>query len=151
MFINLLKKISELDPSFDEENSYFFLRDYISFFNWNIYSTKNYPFEIIEHITKLFTDAHGQISLNDLAQTSNSIWSSTPLGVFRYRMDENNFWRNIGYLNKIKGYIVEGAYWNNGFFYHVLDDTKVLEISLYINDSTMIRYNYPYTPHKALE
>jgi hypothetical protein len=90
------------------------------------------------------------VFLAHLDPNSPTIWASAPLGIFRYRMDSNNFWQEIGYLDKIKGYIVEGSYWNNGFFYQVKDKENIIEMNLLIDDQTAIRYNYPYTPHRSI-
>ncbi|MDA0763600.1 MAG: hypothetical protein O3A39_04120 [Proteobacteria bacterium] len=150
MIYSLVDTIKKAESNFDCENSYLFLRDYILYKQWNVFSTKNYSFDVISQLRKYFVDSHGQIFLNESTQNNSGIWSSAPLGIFRYRMDSNNFWQEIGYLNKIKGYIIEGAYWNNGFFYHVTDNETIIEINLFIDETTLIRYNYPYTPHKSI-
>ena len=150
MIYSLVDTIKKAESNFDCENSYLFLRDYILYKQWNVFSTKNYSFDVISQLRKYFVDSHGQIFLSESTQNNSGIWSSAPLGIFRYRMDSNNFWQEIGYLNKIKGYIVEGAYWNNGFFYHVTDNEAIIEINLFIDETTLIRYNYPYTPHKSI-
>lgn len=150
MLTPIFDTIMDQSASFDAEASYSFLREYRMYSDWNIYSTKNYSSEIILHLARSFSLSHGQIKLIDLRETSESIWSINPLGVFRYRMDLNNSWQDVGYLNKIHGYLVEGAYWNNGFFYQVIDNKEVLEINLFIDETTRIRYNYPETPHKTL-
>jgi hypothetical protein len=150
MIYNLVDIIDTKDSTFDSEDSYYFLRDYILYKPWHVYSTEHYSVEIVSHLCKLFTAGHGQVFLVHLDSNTPTIWSSAPLGIFRYRMDSNNFWQEIGYLNKIKGYIVEGAYWNNGFFYQVKDEKKLIEMKLFIDDQTSIRYNYPYTPHRSI-
>ncbi len=150
MIYSLVDTIETAESNFDCENSYLFLRDYILYKTWNVYSTKHYSLDVVSHLTKSFADGHGQIFLNELTKTNSGIWSSSPLGIFRYRMDNNNFWQEIGYLNKIKGYIIEGAYWNNGFFYYVKDNKTIVEINLFVDDRTLTRYNYPYTPHKSI-
>lgn len=150
MIYSLVDTIKKAESNFDCENSYLFLRDYILYKQWNVFSTKNYSFDVISQLRKYFVDSHGQIFLSESTQNNSGIWSSAPLGIFRYRMDSNNFWQEIGYLNKIKGYIVEGAYWNNGFFYHVTDNEAIIEINLFIDERTLTRYNYPYTPHKSI-
>ena len=150
MIYNLVDTISNKESSFDPEDSYYFLRDLILHQAWHVYSTKNYPTDIVEHLTKTFTAFQGQIFLTKVDPNSSTIWSSSPLGVFRYRMDNNNNWQDIGYLNKIKGNIVEGAYWHNGFFYQLKDNKDLVEINLYIDDQTSIRFDYPYTPHRSI-
>lgn len=150
MINNLLDNIENTESNFDCESSYYFLRDYILYQRWNVFSTKNYLFDLVSHLTKLFVSSHGQISLSELNQNGSSIWSAVPLGIFKYRMDDNNFWQEISYLNKIKGYIVEGAYWNNGFFYFVKDNKTIIEVNLFVDDRTLTRYNYPYTPHRSI-
>jgi hypothetical protein len=150
MLKSILDKISVEEALHDAESSYYFLKDYFSYTDWNLYSTKHYPSDLVLYLTKSFCTSHGQINLVNLQENANSIWSINPLGIFRYRMDSNNFWQEVGYLNKIDGYLVEGAYWNNGFFYQVIDNKNVLEINLFIDETTRIRYKYPETPHRTL-
>lgn len=150
MIHNLVDNISDKDSTLDSENSYYFLRDYILYKPWHVYSTKHYSSDVVFHLCKLFTSSQGQVFLAHLNPNSPMIWSSAPLGIFRYRMDNDNYWQEVGYLNKIKGYLVEGAYWNNGFFYQVKDKETIIEMNLFIDDQTSIRYNYPYTPHRSI-
>lgn len=144
------ENISEELPSFDAESSFYFLKDYLCYKNWHLYSSTNYSFEIVEHLCKYFCSLHGQVFLTSNLDPTSTVWSSKPLGVFRYRMDKENFWQEIGYLNKITGYLVEGAYWANGFFYQVLDNKKIIELKLFVDENTSIRYNYPHTPHRSI-
>lgn len=58
-----------------------------------------------------------------------------------YAIDEYN----------IPGYIIEGAYWSNGFIYHVRNEefnqtnyvNDVIEINLYIDSKSRKNYDYP--------
>ena len=139
LFENISSKISD----FDAESSYYFLQDLIKYQQWHLYSSDDFGLDFVQELTKLFVTAHGHVNLVNIKQNSPNIFSPEPLGIFRYRMTAENFWQEIGYLNKYTGYIVEGAYWNNGFFYKVVDDKKVIQIKLYVDETTFIRYNYP--------
>lgn len=150
MLKSIFDNIKQTDATHDAESSFYFLKEYFFYADWNVYSSKHYSSDVVTYLTKSFCLAHGQINLLSIEENSNSIWSINPLGVFRYRMDQNNFWQEVGYLNKINGYLVEGAYWNNGFFYQVTDNKNLIEINLFIDETTRIRYKYPETPHRTL-
>jgi hypothetical protein len=150
MLQNVLKKIDHEASSFDAESSFYFLRDFTRYSDWNVYSSKNYPVEIINSLVDSFCMSHGQVNIASVSPNSNSVWSMEPLGIFRYEMDSNNFWKELSYTNNVLGYLVQGAYWNNGFFYQVKDKKNIVETNLFIDDSTRVRYNYPETPHKTL-
>lgn len=150
MLKSIFDSIKQTDATHDAESSFYFLKEYFFYTDWNVYSSKHYSSDVVTYLTKSFCLAHGQINLLSIEENSNSIWSINPLGVFRYRMDQNNFWQEVGYLNKINGYLVEGAYWNNGFFYQVTDNKNLIEINLFIDETTKIRYKYPETPYRTL-
>lgn len=128
---------------FDAESSYHFLKNLFHHQNWHCYSSDNFGLSSLETLIRLFVRSHAHVNLVNTKQNSPNIFSLEPLGIFRYRMDSNNFWQEIGYLNKYIGYIVEGAYWSNGFFYKVIDEKKFVELKLCVDETTFIRYNYP--------
>jgi hypothetical protein len=139
---NVFKDISSLNASFGAESSYYFLSLYQYHYNWNVYDSDVLGVDIVDKLTTLFTTLHAKVNISSQENSLLSMWSADPLGVFRYRMNSSNYWQEIGYLHKIVGYIVEGAYWNNGFFYRVVGK-DVIQIKLYIDDATMIGYSYP--------
>lgn len=150
MLNSIFDTLKDTEATHDSEASFNFLKEYIFYTNWNFYSSKHYSSDLVLYLVKSFCLAHGQINLLNLEKNANSIWSINPLGIFRYRMDSNNFWQEVGYLNKINGFLVEGAYWNNGFFYQVVDGKNVIEINLFIDENTKVRYKYPETPYRTL-
>ena len=83
MINNLVDNIGIKDSSFNPENSYNFLRDYILYKPWHVYSTQDYSFDIVLHLSKLFTSSQGQVFLTQLDPNSSTIWASAPLGIFR--------------------------------------------------------------------
>jgi len=140
--LDSLESILNKDANFSAEQSYYFLMFYQMHTNWNIYDSNEIGFEIVNQLATMYCNLHGKINISSKEKSVLSIWSADPLGVFRYRMDSQNFWQEIGYLNKIKGYIVEGAYWNNGFFYRVMNKS-IVQLKLYIDNVTMRGYSYP--------
>jgi len=137
-----LESVFTRDSNFSAEQSYYFLMFYQKYADWNTYDSNELGFDVVERLATMYLNLHGKINVSSREQSVLSIWSADPLGVFRYRMNDQNFWQEIGYLNKIKGYIVEGAYWNNGFFYRVFDKSAV-QLKLYVDDVTMRGYSYP--------
>jgi len=43
-----------------------------------------------------------------------------------------------------EGYIVEGMYWSNGFFYRVKDKEKTIQLKLFVDSTTRYYHSYPY-------
>lgn len=147
--INTLDVIKNKESSFDESDSFYFLKDLQLYKNWYIYSSKDYPLISVKDMANYFCYSHGMISLDpksDLTdEETNYFWSSVPLGLFRYKMLPDGSYSSVSFLNKNPGYIVEGVYWLNGFVYQVRNNDFVLEVNLYIDDKTKMRYNYPDT------
>ena len=147
--INTLDVIKNKESSFDESDSFYFLKDLQLYKNWYIYSSKDYPLTSVKDMANYFCYSHGMISLDpksDLTdEETNYFWSSVPLGLFRYKMLADGSYSSVSFLNKNPGYIVEGVYWLNGFVYQVRNNDFVLEVNLYIDDKTKMRYNYPDT------
>lgn len=141
---NALELMMQEDASFGAESSYYFLMFYQKYYDWNVYSSDVLGVDQVNKLILLYSALHGKVNISSKEESVLSIWSAQPLGTFRYRMDDKNYWQEIGYLNKINGYIVEGAYWNNGFFYRVVNKS-VIQSKLYIDDATMIGYSYPET------
>lgn len=139
-----LESILAKDAVFGSESSYYFLMFYQFYLDWNVYDSNVLGIENTAQLASLYSSFHGKINISSKEKSVLSIWSADPLGTFRYRMDNQNYWKEIGFLNKIEGYIVEGAYWNNGFFYRVMNNS-IVQIKLYIDDATMIGYSYPST------
>lgn len=145
--VNTLNFISKKEATFDEEDSFHLLKD-LQFYNqWFCYSSKEYPLSYIEELSNTFCLAHGMVSLSQdpssIEDPSNYFWSSVPLGVFRYKMLEDGSWDNLTIFSKNKGFVVEGLYWLNGFCYLVRNNNFLLEVNLFIDKHTKIRYSYP--------
>lgn len=132
------------EATFSSESSFYFLKFYQYYYDWSLYDSNVYGLEVVNNLINTFISLHGKINISSKEKSTLSIYSPQPLGLFRYKMDAENSWKDLGYLNKIKGFLVEGAYWNNGFFYRVLDN-NVIESKLFIDDRTLISYSYPQT------
>lgn len=145
--MNTLEYIVKQEASFDEEDSYYFLKDYQLHTDWACYSSKDYPLDSIKQLANLFCYSHGMVPLVDKENTNKYVdqhfWSSIPLGLFRYKMLEDGSWASVSIFNKSKGFIVEGVYWLNGFVYQVRNGDFVLEVNLFVDQKTKSRYNYP--------
>jgi len=104
------------------------------------------------YLADLFSLCHGKIQ--HPKKQSYDIWSIAPINIFRYKLTKDFTYDLLHYpaeLYSVDGYIVEGAYWSNGFIYQVrFEDfnkvnylNEVLEINLYIDIKT--KYNYGYS------
>ena len=49
----------------------------------------------------------------------------------------------INHYKKISGYLVQGLYWQNGFFYFVKDETKIIQLKLFVDENTFYEKQYP--------
>jgi len=141
---NSIESLISRDPTHGAESSYYFLMFYQYYTDWNVYDSKDFGLDFVNELVSIYSSLHGKVNISSKESSVLSIWSAEPLGTFKYRMDNQNSWKEIGYLNKIEGYLVEGAYWNNGFFYRV-SDKEIIQTKLYIDDATMISYSYPET------
>jgi hypothetical protein len=137
--ITLLQKTTILEPSMDEEDSHFFLQNIMKK-NWNSYSSKNISIEEVTSAIDSFVLLHALVDLPD--KLGITFWTPKPIGVFRYVMDNNLSWHQILEFNPFDGYLVQGAYWSNGFYYIVSYEDFILEANLYVDDRTKEQYNY---------
>lgn len=136
-----IEALSQLEASLYEEESYSFLAANC-FADWFIYSSDELGLENTKALANNFMSLHGNILFpkNELAE---SFWSPVPLGVFRYKMLENGKPYLVDSFKHVDGYIVEGAYWANGFVYLVRDDNKIIQIKLFIDKKTKEIQLYP--------
>jgi hypothetical protein len=58
-------------------------------------------------------------------------------------MTNDNSWAEISRLDPNPGFLVQGAYWSNGFYYLVSNDDFLLEANLFVDLFTKEQYNYP--------
>lgn len=144
MSINILEKISDLQPTLFEEDSYSFLIYYQSFKDWHVYDSDVLSLETVISYCDRFTLLDGRIPFynNVSSDLLNNYWSSVPLGVFKFKILED---LSCGLIHDYKnqpGYFVEGMYWDNGFFYFVKSD-KLIQAKLFIDSDTRQRSSYP--------
>lgn len=137
--ITLLQKTDALDPSMDEEDSHFFLQVLLKK-NLNCYSSKDLPIDSVSSAIDTFVMLHATVDIPD--KLAIKLWTPKPIGVFRYVMDSEGSWHHILELNPFNGYLVQGAYWSNGFYYIVSHEDFLIEANLYVDDKTKEQYNY---------
>jgi hypothetical protein len=137
--ITLLQKTSILDSSLDEEDSHFFLQTLFNK-NWNCYSSKDIPIEEVTSAIESYVLLHAAVDMPD--KLGIKIWTPKPIGVFRYCMDAQLNWHHVLEINPFHGYLVQGAYWSNGFYYIVSYEDFLIEANLYVDDLTKEQYNY---------
>jgi hypothetical protein len=143
--VNTLNVIKNQDSSYNEESSFYLLKDLQLHKKWFIYSSKSYPIALIQNMANLFCYSHGMALVDpkaDINDPKNYFWSSIPLGILRYKMLEDGSFAEVNMFDKRPGYIVESAYWVNGFVYQVRNNDFVLEVNLFIDEETKKRYNY---------
>lgn len=133
-----------------EEDSYFFLQEYQNVKKWYIYDSKEMDISTIKALVNQFVSFHAKIPFSsDITQhfskdqISSRYWSTVPIGTFSYKMTSDGFFYLIDSIKEVPGYLVQGAYWDNGFVYMVKDKTEVLQIKLFIDEETKNIHAYP--------
>lgn len=144
MSFNIVEKISTLQPTLFEEDSYSFLIYYQTAKDWYIYDSDHLPIDFVLDNINRFTLLDGRIPFvnNISSDLINDYWSSVPLGVFKFKLTENLFYAFLHDYKEVPGYLVEGMYWDNGFFYFVKSD-KLIQAKLFIDMDTKQRSSYP--------
>jgi hypothetical protein len=140
--ISDITKLSLLNPTVFEEDSFTFLQYYQTVQDWYIYDSHELGLTAVTSLANNFTSFHRTVPFpkNPLAK---DFWSTIPLGVFRYKMlADGSFYLNET-VHKVPGYIVEGIYWSNGFVYVVRDGEKLIQVKLFITKETKEIQLYP--------
>ena len=144
-FINSIEKISQLESTIYEEDSWAFLSQ-MQLSDWYVYDSDQIGLITTKMLADTFAAFHGKISFpKDMqnAQNIDGFWSSVPLGVFRYKMLSDGSPYLVDTVKKVPGYIVEGIYWINGFIYLVRDDKEIFQLKLFIDRHTKLLQMYP--------
>jgi hypothetical protein len=137
--ITLLQKASIIESSYDEEDSHYFLEN-IQKDIWYSYSSKEYPIDTITSAIESFISHQATVDLPD--QAIKRFWTQKPIGAFRYKMLQDGSWASISSYDKTPGFLVQGSYWTNGFYYLVSNQDFLIEANLYIDLFTKEQYNY---------
>lgn len=132
------------DATLGAESSCNFLSLYQYYYDWNVYDSTVHGSSVVDSLINMFISFHGRVKISSKERSNLSIYSPQSLGLFRYKMNAKNSWQDLGYLNKLEGFLVEGAYWNNGLFYRVVDKS-VIQSKLFVDDRTLMSYSYPST------
>jgi len=148
------KSLTSLQAEWNEVISSDFLQLYSVCKDWYCYSTKELNTQVVLALSDLFCLTHGRIS--HIEVDTLDYWSVRPINVFRYKLLDDGscdalFYANPNY-NK-DGYIVEGAFWSNGFFYQVLHQNAnpdnyidlLIELNLFVDKRTTLMQGYPNT------
>jgi hypothetical protein len=109
------------------------------------YSAIEYGLKETLDLATTFSALHARVKVqvNGFDQTINS---SIPLDILRYKMLEDGFYHSVSRSKSFykPGYIVEGALWSNGF-YHLTreeDSTQILDLHFYIDQYTKTMHRY---------
>lgn len=134
------------DATLCESDSFYFLSKYFEEFpNLNTYSSSTYGIDNSLSLAVLFSTFHGRIKIS--STSTESISSVVPIDVFRYKMLDDGSYYSVNTIPSAykAGYIVEGAFWSNGMYYLVREESpgSFLQVSLYLDDYTKEMYNYP--------
>lgn len=135
----LLEKTSIMEATLDEEDSFYYLMN-IVLDDWHSYTSRNRPLIEVASAIETFILLHARVNIGD--STFNRFWSPTPIGVFRYVMDEYMNPHVISEFKPFDGYTVQGCYWSNGFYYLVSNKDFLIEANLYVDLQTKEQYNY---------
>lgn len=138
-----INNIDKVEPSMSEEESYHFLKFYQGYKNWFVYDSDKVGIEQTTALIDFFSQFHGKIPFPNSVLEKQSYWSTTPLGVFRYKMLDDGSHALINYYKKVPGYLVQGLYWSNGFFYFIKDETKIIQLKFFVDENTFYEKKYP--------
>jgi hypothetical protein len=140
-----VEKISELEPTLYEEDSFYFLIE-AQMSDWYVYDSDQIGLITAKTLADKFAAFHGKIYFPSYIQEQHRVedyWSATPLGVFRYKLLADGSYYLVKTVKPRSGYIVEGAYWVNGFIYLVRDDKEIFQIKLFMDHHTKQIQLYP--------
>lgn len=147
---SFIEKMQSLDPSLYEDSSYYFLQHYQDVKKWYVYDSKKIDFSVTKALIDTFCSFHGKIPFAkaitqhfDKDELYPRYWSIVPLGIFRYKASSLLNYMLLDSYEKKEGWIVEGAYWDNGFFYLVKDDKSIIQLKLFIDEETKKNHAYP--------
>lgn len=140
----LVKTLPLQEQTMYEEDSYYFLQYYQSFQDWHIYDSDHLGVPTVQYLAEQFSTFHGKIPfLKEQVPIDDSFWSTIPLGFFRYKLLSDGSFGDAQSYSRSIGYIVEGPYWENGFFYVVRDQSDIKQIRLFVDSYTYRTRNYP--------
>lgn len=147
--------ISLAESTLCEEDSFYLLSNFEqTFSNYEKYSVSDeLNIESIINVITTFSTFHSRIKISQ--NSTDSIASVVPLDVLRYKMleDQSFHYVKTAPSSYKPGYIVEGAWWSNGMYYVVREESisksesspsdMFLDAVLYIDQYTKGLYNYP--------
>jgi hypothetical protein len=138
--ITLLDRISVEESLYDEEDSFYFLNNLLKDSNWIKYSSNEESLDDVVSAIQTFIMLHASVDIPDKA--INKFWTPKPIGTFRYVLTSEFTWASISEYNPVPGYLVQGSYWSNGFYYLVSNQDFLLEANLLVDLRTKEYYNY---------
>jgi len=138
-----IENFDKFQPSMSEEESYHFLKFYQGYKKWFVYNSDEVGVEQATALIDFFSQFHGKIPFPNSVLEKESYWSNTPLGIFKYRMLDDGSYTLVNHYKNISGYLVQGLYWQNGFFYFIKDETKIIQLKLFVDENTFYEKQYP--------
>lgn len=136
---DIIQRISSLESTMDCEDSHYFLKR-LQEDSWHCYSSRDIAIDDVVAAIQSYTLFHAAVSFPE--KLISKFWTPIPVGVFRYVMDSNGDWKEISEFNPFPGYLVQGCYWTNGFYYIVSNKDFLLEANLFVDQQTKEQYNY---------
>lgn len=140
--------ISLAESTLCEEDSFHIVSTFeYSFPDYLKYSVSElFSMDSIINLSTMFATFHSRIKISK--ESNDSIASVVPLDVFRYKMLQDGSCYNVKTIPSAykPGYIVEGAWWSNGMYYLVREESatdQYLDLVLYVDQYTKGLYNYP--------
>lgn len=141
-----VENITSFPATYDEEASYGFLQYYQIANDWYIYDSHELGIPTVKFLTDKFAAFHGKIPFVEEKLPSEflkSFWSALPIAVFKFKFLQDQSFYLVKSAKKVDGYIVQGAYWQNGFFYVVTDKEDIIQVKLFIDQETKDKNYYP--------
>lgn len=140
----LIKNLSSEEPTMYEEDSYYFLQHYQNFKNWHVYDSDLLGLHTVQYLAEQFATFYGKIPFpQDKIPIEDGFWSTIPLGFFRYKLLADGSFGDAQPYSRSIGYVVEGPYWDNGFYYVVKNQEEIIQVKFFVDSYTYRTRNYP--------
>lgn len=129
-----------VEATLDEQTSFNLVKNFTDVFPFFVhYSVEKNTFKTVLDLTTTFSTLHARVKVN-IDGFNQTIVSAVPLYVVRYKMLNNGSYHTISKAKSLykPGYIVEGAYWSNGFYYLTREEnsTQIIDLHFYVDPNT---------------
>jgi len=136
-----------IDSTLIESESFKLVKNFSSIFPlYYHYSSNEYGLKKVLDLSTTFSLLHARVQISINKGFNQTINSSIPLDVLRYKMLSDGSCYNLSRIPSVykPGYIVEGVLWTNGFYHLTRQEGSkdILDIHFYVDQYTRDLHNY---------